>query len=102
MAIKLEYNDISPDTFEISVQELTQFLEEFWSDLQQQLDYLIAMQALILSEKRHEHAMDVDEQKNEHISSAHKIIPYLEGKLRLFSICNSGVSLSKSLSFGQN
>ena len=100
--IKLEHKKLSSDTFKISVQELTTFLTEFWSDLLQQLNSLIPMQACILSEKNPEHAMDVDAQQDAPISANQKIIPYLEGKLRRFSISNSGISLSKSLSFWQN
>ena len=92
--------DISSETFKISIQELIKFLEEFRGDLQTKLDSFITMEAQILCKRDNQdiNRMEEDIQQNdETVSAAENIVPYLEGKMRRFSISNSGVSLSKSL-----
>ena len=103
MNIKFKENvEISQDTFKISVQELSKFLEEFRNDLQEKLDFLITLETKILCENRNKNGMETDQQDNqENVLAAEKIIPYLEGKLRRFSFGNMGVSFSKTLKFAE-
>ena len=96
--------EISSETFKISIQELIKFLEEFRSDLQTKIDFLITLETRVIvkEENKSNYPMDQDvEEEDQMMTAAEKVLPYLEGKLRRFSISNSGVSLLKSLNSGE-